>query len=90
MMAGSLVVTAYTEPPAARDVGPAGRPERRRRHRLGLRRAAPVLILAVVFFSWARSEERRGRRLDRTADRTGDAELNACNARLRAMAQSGN
>ena len=29
-----------------------------------------VLVLAVVFFSWAGSEERRGRALDRAADRT--------------------
>ena len=29
-----------------------------------------VLVLAVVFFSWASSEERRGRAIDRTADRT--------------------
>jgi putative membrane protein len=44
-------------------------------------------VLAVVFFSWAGSEERRGRALDRAADRDGDAELEAYNARLRAMAQ---
>jgi putative membrane protein len=46
-----------------------------------------VLVLGVVFFSWANSEERRGRALDRTADRTHDAELAAYNARLRAMAE---
>ena len=46
-----------------------------------------VLVLAVVFFSWASSDERRGRALDRAADRTGDAELEAYNARLRAMAE---
>ena len=34
-----------------------------------------VLVLAVVFFSWVSSEERRGRRIDRAADRTEDAEL---------------
>jgi putative copper resistance protein D len=32
------------------------------------------------------SEERRGRRIDRVAARTDDAELEAYNARLRAMA----
>jgi putative membrane protein len=46
-----------------------------------------VLVLAVVFFSWAGSEERRGRTIDRAAERTDDAELDAYNARLRAMAQ---
>jgi putative membrane protein len=87
MMAGSLVVTSFTDPPAGWDVdtltdqGVAG----------GIVWAfgelPTVLVLAVVFFSWARSEERRGRSLDRAADRTGDAELAAYNARLRAMAE---
>ena len=36
--------------------------------------------------SWMRSEERRGKSLDRTAARDQDAELEAYNARLRAMA----
>ena len=86
MMAGSLVVDTFAAPPAGwgidplRDQGEAG----------GIVWAfgelPTVLVLAVVFFSWAGSEERRGRALDRTADRTDDAELHAYNARLRAMA----
>jgi putative membrane protein len=86
MMAGSLVVRTFTDPPAAwgidplRDQGVAG----------GIVWAfgelPTVLVLAVVFFSWAGSEDRRGRALDRAADRDGDAELEAYNARLRAMA----
>ena len=87
MMAGSLVVETFADPPAAwgvdplRDQGIAG----------GIAwsfgELPTVLVLAVVFFSWARSEERRGRTLDRAAERTDDAELEAYNARLRAMAQ---
>jgi putative copper resistance protein D len=87
MMAGSLVVRTFTDPPAGwgvdplRDQGVAG----------GIVWAfgelPTVLVLAVVFFSWAGSEDRRGRALDRAADRDGDAELEAYNARLRAMAQ---
>ena len=87
MMAGSLVVGTFTDPPAAwgvdplRDQGVAG----------GIVWAfgelPTVLVLAVVFFSWAGSEDRRGRALDRAADRDGDAELEAYNARLKAMAQ---
>ena len=46
-----------------------------------------MLVLAVVFFSWASSDERRAKALDRAADRTGDAELQAYNARLRALAE---
>jgi putative copper resistance protein D len=43
-------------------------------------------VLAVVLFSWMNSEERRGRRLDRQAERTQNAELEAYNAQLRALA----
>jgi putative copper resistance protein D len=87
MMAGSLVVATFADPPAAwgvdplRDQGVAG----------GIAwsfgELPTVLVLAVVFFAWARSEDRRGRVLDRAAERTHDAELEAYNARLRAMAQ---
>jgi putative copper resistance protein D len=45
-----------------------------------------VLVLAVVLFSWMGSEDRRGRREDRAAERDQDAELEAYNARLRALA----
>ncbi|MCU1669387.1 MAG: Cytochrome c oxidase caa3-type, assembly factor CtaG-related protein [Blastococcus sp.] len=86
MMADALVVRTFADPPASwgidtlRDQGEAG----------GIVWAfgelPTVLVLAVVFFSWASSEERRGRALDRAADRTDDAELVAYNARLRAMA----
>ena len=48
-----------------------------------------MLVLLVVFTSWARSEERRGKTLDRAADRTDDAELAAYNARLKALAERG-
>ncbi|TFV65376.1 UNVERIFIED_ORG: cytochrome c oxidase assembly protein [Bacillus sp. AZ43] len=86
MMAGSLVVDTFAQPPAGwgidplRDQGEAG----------GIVWAfgelPTVLVLAVVFFSWASSDERRARTLDRAAERTGDAELEAYNARLRALA----
>jgi len=36
---------------------------------------------------WARSDEKESRRRDRHADRTGDAELEAYNARLAAIAE---
>jgi len=87
MMAGSLVVETFAAAPASwkvdaiADQGAAG----------GIAwsfgELPTVLVLAVVFFSWARSEERRGRTIDRAAERTDDAELEAYNARLRAMAQ---
>jgi putative copper resistance protein D len=89
MMAGSLVVDSFVNPPAdwgvdlLRDQGVAG----------GIVWAfgelPTVLVLLVVFFSWASSEERRGRAIDRAADRTDDAEREAYNARLKALAQKG-
>ncbi len=47
----------------------------------------PTLILAItVAILWSRSDERRARRGDRHADRTGDAELAAYNAHLAELA----
>lgn len=44
---------------------------------------APTLVLAVaVAWQWMRSDDRETRRQDRRADRDGDAELAAYNARL--------
>jgi putative copper resistance protein D len=87
MMAGSAVVETFDAPPAGwgvdvlRDQGVAG----------GIVWAfgelPTVLVLLVVFFSWASSEERRGKAIDRAAERTDDAERAAYNARLRALAQ---
>ena len=89
MMAESLVVRTFADPPAGwgidllRDQGEAG----------GIvwtfGELPTVLVLGVVFFSWASSDDRRAKALDRTADRTGDAELEAYNARLRALAERG-
>jgi putative membrane protein len=87
MMAGSLVVRTFADPPAAwgidplRDQGVAG----------GIAwsfgELPTVLVMTVVFLSWARSDARRARAADRAADRTADAELEAYNAQLRALAQ---
>jgi putative membrane protein len=89
MMAEALVVTTFADPPAAwgidllRDQGEAG----------GIVWAfgelPTVLVLGVVFFSWASSDDRRAKAYDRAADRNGDAELEAYNARLRALAERG-
>ena len=44
-----------------------------------------VLVFGALFVQWIRSDVREARRRDRAADRDGDAELEAYNARLRAM-----
>ena len=47
----------------------------------------PTVALAItVAMQWARSDEKESKRLDRHADRTGDAELEEYNARLAAIA----
>ncbi|MFD5863756.1 cytochrome c oxidase assembly protein [Agromyces sp. NPDC127015] len=48
----------------------------------------PTVALAItVAFQWSRSDEKESKRRDRHADRTGDAELEAYNARLAAIAE---
>ncbi|WP_448811880.1 cytochrome c oxidase assembly protein [Agromyces bauzanensis] len=48
----------------------------------------PTVALAItVAVQWARSDEKESKRRDRHADRTGDAELEAYNARLAAIAE---
>jgi putative copper resistance protein D len=42
-----------------------------------------VLVFGALFVQWIRSDVREARRRDRAADRDGDAELDAYNARLR-------
>jgi len=47
----------------------------------------PTLILAIIVaVQWSRSDARETKRRDRHADRTGEAELDAYNARLRELA----
>src|SRR5688500_17308140 len=87
MMAGSLVVRTFTDPPAAWGIDPLTDQGVAGGIVWAFGELPTVLVLAVVFFSWAGSEERRGRALDRAAERDGDAELAADNARLKALAQ---
>lgn len=47
----------------------------------------PMLAVAIILaVSWTRADERQARRRDRAVDRYGDAELEAYNARLAAIA----
>ena len=87
MMAGSLVVETFAEAPAGWGVDPLTDQGVAGGIVWAFGELPTVLVLAVVFFSWAGSEERRGRAIDRTADRTNDAELAAYNARLKALSQ---
>ncbi len=87
MMASSLVVRTFAEPPADWGIDPVGDQGVAGGIAWSFGELPTVLVLAVVFLSWVGSEDRKGKTLDRVADRTADAELEAYNARLRAMAQ---
>jgi putative copper resistance protein D len=86
MMASSLVVQTFAVPPAGWGIDPLGDQGEAGGIVWAFGELPTVLVLVVVFLSWASSEERRGRAIDRAADRTQDAELAAYNARLRALA----
>src|SRR5215213_5792735 len=87
MLAGSLVVRTFADPPAGWDVDPLTDQGVAGGIVWAFGELPTVLVLAIVFFSWAGSEERRGRAIDRAAERNDDAEREAYNARLRAMAE---
>jgi cytochrome c oxidase assembly factor CtaG len=86
MMADTLVVQTFAHPPASWGVDPLADQSTAGAIAWSFAELPTVIVLAVVFFAWASSEERRGRRVDRQAERDADAELDAYNARLRAMA----
>jgi putative membrane protein len=87
MLAGSLVVTTFADPPSGWGIDPLRDQSEAGGIVWAFGELPTVLVLAVVFFSWASSEERRGRALDRAADRNDDAEREAYNAQLRALAE---
>jgi putative membrane protein len=85
MLAGSLVVETFAQPPSGWGIDPLTDQGVAGGIVWAFGELPTVLVLAVVFFSWASSDDRRAKALDRAADRTGDAELEAYNARLKAM-----
>jgi cytochrome c oxidase assembly factor CtaG/uncharacterized membrane protein len=51
----------------------------------GISEIPMLFMILMVAWQWSRSDEREARRRDRQADRDGDAELTAYNARLAAL-----
>jgi cytochrome c oxidase assembly factor CtaG len=86
MMAETLVVRTFADPPAGWGVDVLGDQGTAGALAWSVAELPTVVVLAVVFFAWAGSDERRGRSLDRAAERDEGAELEAYNARLRALA----
>jgi cytochrome c oxidase assembly factor CtaG len=86
MMAGSLVVQTFADPPAGWGVDPLADQNTAGSIAWSFGELPTLFVMAVVLFSWMASDERTAKRLDRAAVRTEDAELAAYNARLKAMA----
>src|SRR3712207_8067842 len=89
LMAGSLVVETFADPPAGWGVDPLADQKTAGSIAWSFGEIPTVFVLALVLFAWMGSEHRKARRLDRVADRTEDAELTAYNEHLRAMAARG-
>jgi putative copper resistance protein D len=86
MMSATLITRTFADPPPGWGVDPLADQGSAGGIAWSFGELPTVLVLAVVLFSWMGSEDRRGRREDRAAERDQDAELEAYNARLRALA----
>lgn len=53
----------------------------------GLSELPTIILIVVIAIQWSRSDDREATRNDRQADRDGDAELEAYNARLNKMSE---
>ena len=87
MMASTLLVSTFDNPPGAWDIDPLRDQGIAGGIAWSFGELPTVLVLMVVLISWATSDSRHARAHDRAADRTGDAELVAYNAHLRKLAQ---
>lgn len=86
LMSTELITRTFADPPPGWGVNPLADQATAGSIAWSFGELPTVLVLVVVLSSWMRSEERRGRSLDRAAERDQDAELAAYNARLRALA----
>jgi len=82
MMATTLVVGFYARPNPSWNVDPLADQQLAGGIAWGFTEAPTLLVLAVLFMQWQRSEARYERRHDRRVLREGDVELEAYNARL--------
>jgi putative copper resistance protein D len=93
MLSSSVILTSFADPPASWGIDPLYDQGSAGGIAWSFGEFPTVLVLAVVFFSWTRSEERRNRAADRVHDRAvargesgEDPELTAYNERLRRLA----
>jgi putative membrane protein len=93
MMSSSILLASYADPPQAWGVDPLYDQGAAGGIAWSFGEFPTVLVLAVVFFQWSRSEDRAARAADRARDRAiargesgEDPELIAYNERLRRLA----
>ncbi|MCW2575418.1 MAG: Cytochrome c oxidase caa3-type, assembly factor CtaG-related protein [Modestobacter sp.] len=93
MMSDTVLLASYANPPASWGIDPLFDQGSAGGIAWSFGEFPTVLVLAVVFFSWTRSEERANRAADRAHDRAvargesgEDPELTAYNERLRRLA----
>src|SRR3954467_11659832 len=80
MMSGALITTPFAHPPAGWGVDALADQNTAGSIAWSFGELPTVLVLVVVLASWMGSEDRRGCRLDRAAERDQDAELDQYNA----------
>lgn len=86
MMYDRLLTTTFAHPPAGWGINALADQSTAGSIAWSFSELPTVLVMAVVLGAWMGSEDRKARRMDRVAERTADAELEAYNARLRALA----
>jgi putative membrane protein len=90
MMSVDLVVGFYAHPNPAWHISALGDQQVGGGIAWGFTEIPTLVVLGVLFWQWQSSSARHDRVADRKADRDGDAELNAYNARLTAFAARDN
>ncbi|WP_340556038.1 cytochrome c oxidase assembly protein [Streptomyces sp. GSL17-111] len=85
MMGSEPMVGTYADPPASLGVTALGDQNAAGGIAWAFSEIPSVLVLLALVYQWYVSEQRQARRLDRAAERDGDAELAAYNAYLSSL-----
>ncbi len=88
MSATSLIATFFADPPGSWGIAPLADQGTAGGIAWVSSELPTLLLMGIILAQWLRSDQRAAARHDRQALRTGDAELNAYNDRLRAIAES--
>jgi putative membrane protein len=89
MMASEPMVSTFAHPAASLGVDPLSDQTAAGGIAWAFSEVPSVIVLVALLFQWYTSEQRQARRIDRAADRDGDAELVAYNAYLASLEARG-